>query len=63
MVLLAYAQKAAKRHEGIGDLARPLVDHDVVDLTQQVAGSVVDVRARDLGGRFSSRVCMSRPLL
>jgi hypothetical protein len=65
MILLVYVQEAAKRHDGIGDLAGTLVDHDVVDLAQRVTSSVVDVRASDLGGGMtlavSSSVSMFRP--
>src|SRR5580700_1762123 len=42
MIVIADPEKAAKRHDGIGDVPGFLVDHEVVNRTQVLAGSVID---------------------
>src|SRR5271166_3153877 len=50
MIAVADPEKAAERHDRVGDVPRYLVDHQVVDRTQRVACAVIDFRALDLAG-------------
>src|SRR5690349_5394360 len=43
MVLGAYAQHPAERQDGVGDVARDLLDDHVLDLAELLAGRVDDV--------------------
>jgi hypothetical protein len=50
VVPLADAKDAAEGHHRIRDLARPLVEHDIIDLAQMLAIGVVDVGPGHLAG-------------
>ena len=47
MVLLADAEKAAEADDGEHDAVRRLVEHDVLDRADRLAGGVVDGGADD----------------
>src|SRR6478735_5065594 len=49
MVLFAEPEKAAERHDGVGDLAGLLVEHHVVDFAEMVATRIINVGACDAG--------------
>jgi hypothetical protein len=48
MIVRANAKKAAKRHYGIGDLPRALVDHEVVDRPEPLSTRIVNGGSFDL---------------
>src|SRR3546814_20135376 len=62
MITLADAQEASERHDGIGHLARVLVDHHPVDGAELAAAAVVGRRAfapvrADQTGRLAGLYC------
>src|SRR5262245_34084107 len=59
MVFLGDAEEAAEGDHGEHDVVRQLVEHDVLDLSDLLAGGIVDVGTDHLGGTDRGRVACS----
>src|ERR1700722_10942584 len=48
MILVPDAEEAAERHNSISDFSRRLIDHEIMNRTEALAGGVINVRSLNL---------------